>query len=32
MTSAEVVGYILKHKEHWSYENKIAEMLTKEAR
>lgn len=32
MSSAEVVGFILKYKESWGYENKMAEQLAKEAR
>ena len=32
MSSAEAVGFILKNKEVWGYENKMAEMLAKEAR
>lgn len=32
MSSADAVGFILKHKESWGYENKMAELLAKEAR
>ena len=32
MSSAEVVGFVLKNKEMWGYENKMAEVLAKEAR
>jgi len=32
MTSAEVVGFILKNEDVWTYDNRIAEKLAKEAR
>lgn len=32
MSSAEAVGYVLKHKESWESENKMAELLAKEAK
>lgn len=32
MSSAEVVGFILKNEDVWSYDNRIAEKLAKEAR
>ena len=32
MSSAEVVGFILKHEDSWNNDNKIAEMLCNEAR
>ncbi len=32
MTSAEAVGFVLHNKEHWENENKVSQMLAKEAR
>ncbi len=32
MSSAEAVGFVLHNKEHWDNENKVTQMLAKEAR